>query len=301
MPGTSPRQLALQRRSLPCLECGGDKKSLQCCELKSEPRAHVEGIVSPLRSRKARPLRYYLYISDSKLEMLFEQINPGVLKRISAEVKVDLKLASLTLRGAENPGPTRTAKLQIVERYIDAHHNLGTLREPGSEYFRGQMDMQWGPLVGQLDAVLFRGYDAEGLNCVLLGGSVRHLIGQHPQRDVYPFSLLPEIMELVRGTEEVQGMRGVNSERWPSMVLGMTNIFDNRPAQRLDFLAIPLIEGEAERDYIPRGVPLTMDKLARLRRDHQNDPPVHVVIGTPLYVAMARETQTPGEDSSPQP
>ena len=257
--------------------------------------------MSPLRSRKARPLRYYLYISDSKLEMLFEQINPGVLKRISAEVKVDLKLASLTLRGAENPGPTRAAKLQIVERYIDSHHNVGTTREPGGEYFRGQMDMQWGPLVGRCDAVLFRGYDAEGLNCVFLGGSVRHLIGQHPQRDVDPFSLLPEIMELVKGTEEVQGMRGVNSERWPSMVIGMTNIFRDMPTQRLDFLAIPLIEGEAERDFIPRGVPLTMDDLACLKRDHQNEPPVHVVIGTPLYVAIAHESQAPGKDSSPQP
>ena len=114
------------------------------------------------RFRKAAPLRYYLYISDSKLDMLFEQIDPSVLKRISAEVKVDLKLASLTLRGAESSGPTRIVKLRIVERYIDAHHNVGTIQTPGCEYFRGQMDMIW----GVDDAVLFHGSDSQSQQCV---------------------------------------------------------------------------------------------------------------------------------------
>ena len=55
--------------------------------------------MSRFRASSVRPLRYYLYISDSKLDMLFEQMNDhGVLKRISAEVKVDLKLVSMTLR-----------------------------------------------------------------------------------------------------------------------------------------------------------------------------------------------------------
>jgi hypothetical protein len=35
--------------------------------------------------------------------MLFEQIDQSLLKRISAEVKVDLKLASVTLRMSEDP------------------------------------------------------------------------------------------------------------------------------------------------------------------------------------------------------
>jgi hypothetical protein len=78
------------------------------------------------RSIGKGPIRHYIYISDSKLDMYFEQIDRGVLKRISAEVKVDLKVASVTLRSADNPSSTRAAKLQIVERYIETHNHVGT-------------------------------------------------------------------------------------------------------------------------------------------------------------------------------
>ncbi|WP_035700912.1 DUF7019 family protein, partial [Glycomyces tenuis] len=60
--------------------------------------------------RRKRPaLRYYLYISDTKLDMLFDQIDPRQRRRLSAEVDVDLKLAGLRLRGADNAAPARTA------------------------------------------------------------------------------------------------------------------------------------------------------------------------------------------------
>src|ERR1700683_2245150 len=140
--------------------------------------------MSPLRSRNAQPLRYYLYISDTKLEMLFEQIDQSVRKRISAEFKIDLKIASLTLRRADNPGPTRVAKLRIVERFIDAHHDVGTIEEPGREYFRGQMNMQWGDMA--VPAVCFRGTDAQGSEGVLLVGSKYHVIGEIPPLVVPP-------------------------------------------------------------------------------------------------------------------
>jgi hypothetical protein len=34
--------------------------------------------------------------------------------------------------------------LKVVERYIDRHQRVGTVQEPGSEYFRGTMPMRWG-------------------------------------------------------------------------------------------------------------------------------------------------------------
>src|ERR1700690_995131 len=95
------------------------------------------------RSRKATPLRYYIYVSDSKLDMLFEQVDQRSRKRISAELKIDLKVASLTLSEAEDPGPTRTAKLQLVEQFIETNQHVGTIQEPGKEYFRGEMPMTW--------------------------------------------------------------------------------------------------------------------------------------------------------------
>lgn len=59
------------------------------------------------RQRADSRLRYYLYVSDAKLDMLFEQIDRSTLKRISAEVRVDLTLASVTLTRADDPDPAR--------------------------------------------------------------------------------------------------------------------------------------------------------------------------------------------------
>jgi hypothetical protein len=152
------------------------------------------------RRGQEQPLRYYLYISDAKLDMLFEQIDESILKRISAEVKIDFKLASLTLRQTDQPAPVRTAKLRVVERFIAQHHHVGTIQEPGHEYFRGQMDMQWGWLAGYAwnetpPIVIFRG--RESSQFVALAGSRRHVLGERvadSSRNAEAWSALPNIL-----------------------------------------------------------------------------------------------------------
>jgi hypothetical protein len=37
--------------------------------------------------RRKPPLRYFLYVSDAKLDMLFEQIDPALRRRVGAEAK----------------------------------------------------------------------------------------------------------------------------------------------------------------------------------------------------------------------
>jgi hypothetical protein len=167
------------------------------------------------------PLRYYVYISDYKLDMLYEQISPALRRRISGEFNVDLKLVGLTLRGSEQPEATKMAKLRTVEHYIDKHHHVGDISNPGREFFRGSMDMQWGwltPREGTRDChcgcgnrqsseesgwaalcgrderispvVIFRGRQrhALGVDFVLLGGSRRHVLGVGGESD--PAALL---------------------------------------------------------------------------------------------------------------
>jgi hypothetical protein len=142
-----------------------------------------------------------LYVSDAKLDMLFEQIDRSILKHISAEVKVDLKLASVTLRKAEDPVPARMSKLRIVERFIDEHHNVGSIEEPGREYFRGQMDMQWGWLAYapgdryRIPIVFFRGQEHSQL--VMLAGSRRHVIGEPPDAEAVTMSAMPGIISAI--------------------------------------------------------------------------------------------------------
>jgi Family of unknown function (DUF7019) len=57
-------------------------------------------------------MKYYTYVSDAKLDMLFAQIPSRVSKRLSAELKVDFKVVSLTLKPESEP-ITRYGKSRI--------------------------------------------------------------------------------------------------------------------------------------------------------------------------------------------
>ena len=234
------------------------------------------------RSSKALPLRYYLYISDSKLDMLFEQIDLKSRKRISAELKIDLKVASLTLRGAENPGPTRTAKLQLVEQFIETHQHVGTIQEPGKGYFRGQMRMTWDWAGWNHDGVWFQGndYDPGHLpQCIGLGGSRYHVLGEARPTGAPSGTGWPAIREILeeRGFQNDPALvksvfdgdlpeQWFNGLYWGPEYDRWTHLHGKLLS--LEFLAIPLAETQVR--VTGHGV------LERL---------VHVVIGTPLYVA----------------
>lgn len=256
--------------------------------------------------REKPPLRYFLYISDAKLDMLFEQIDPALRRRISAEVMVDLKLASLTLRQTDTPA-ARIAKLRMVERYIDTHHHVGTISTPGHEYFRGSIPMRWGwlthgydydndpPTLG-LDTVFFRGQ--QGTHVVVLAGSRRHVLGEQPAAEdskLSAHSATPNIFAVIaehisgnprlgqywrdlRATDpSTGGSEDVCAAHDPPEV-GLREAAQVRlrgPVQHLEFLALPLVHGEeVEIDIDGWPGPDVRET-------------VHAVLATPLYVAMA--------------
>jgi hypothetical protein len=103
--------------------------------------------------------KYYLYISDSKVNMLYAQAGPGTDASRDSIDKLDTVLADLA----------------CADR-------IGTVDEP-KEYFAGAMPMRWGPCafpaVPQLTPsplVYFGG--ATEKTIVGLSGSATHVIGE---------------------------------------------------------------------------------------------------------------------------
>jgi hypothetical protein len=211
--------------------------------------------------------RYYLYVSDTKLDMLFDQISEQVRKKISVELKIDLKLASLTIRDAGSPDPARMDKLRIVEEFIARNHTVGTIEDPSGGWFRGTLDMQWGWLESfrRNDAsqvVFFRGQEDSHL--VMLAGSRRHVIGESPDTTAFAGSALPHIVTAIKshfpGDVVIAGMRS-QDPAWTVPLRAREVRFKDAPQQNLSFLAVPLAE-ECVDDQ-------------------------HLLLGTPLYVALS--------------
>jgi hypothetical protein len=226
--------------------------------------------------------------------MLYEQIDAATKKRMAKEIKIDLKFVNVTLRDSENATASRSAKLQIVERYVDTYHNVGSVGRPGTEFFKGQLDMEWGWALE--NGVWFSGVDSKNLQIVVLGGSRYHMLGEQESylRTSGSSSSLPVIVEALaeevlsfhdvqlptqyayQGEDLVEFMfRELASASDIGLSRGLRRDLRRRYPriylkQRFDFYAIPLLE-------------MNFKML---------NYSIHAVLGTPLYVALA---QRPGD------
>jgi hypothetical protein len=229
-------------------------------------------------------------VSDTKLDMFFEQIDPAVRRRVSAELSLDLTIASVAIRTAERPAATRMAKLAVVERYIDTHHQVGTPGLPGREFFRGRMSMHWGALHGAeylerdpqnpddaaVDLLVFRGFDPKDGSIVLLSGSPGHLIHQpHPEQAAVGLSSITEL-QMVLDAAQMQ-----DEDLLPGAATSAALSIGARcriqgAQQYLQFLAVPF--GDT---FFPLPAPLGDPWVEESNAWPEN----HGVLGSPLYVA----------------
>jgi hypothetical protein len=132
------------------------------------------------KGKNSSPLRYFIYLSELKIQMFLDQIDEPVRRSIAAELKLDLKLLSLTLTSPTTDRSllqrSRIAKLAVVENYFQRHQHVGDLTSRHG-YLVARTEMDWKPLDDN-ETVLFCGY--VGTLLVVLGGSVTHLVGRPP-------------------------------------------------------------------------------------------------------------------------
>lgn len=223
----------------------------------------------------ASPVKYYVYISDTKVDMLYPQIPKPLLKRIASELNINLKLLGVEL-GAGVKGnqseETRYSKVKIVSKYIEEHLDVGTVEAP-STYFRGTLPMKLELINrngGYVGAIFFAGVTNRTI--IGLGGSAHHAISSSltpapPSNDLgeNPSSLHTLLRFLLREFErDVQSPAefGKPLERKVESILleiSMSSI----PSQQFEFLAKTLFQ------------------------EPSSDQGQHIVLGTPIYVALA--------------
>lgn len=215
-------------------------------------------------------LRYYLYISTTKVRMLSDQMVSRRQVKRSTEAGFSLKLFSAK-QTVESAGETEASLLDRVVEQLQADGLVGTVVDPG-EYFAGEAVMRWkvigAPETGR--AAVFAG-EIEGTT-VVLGGSDHHLLGDpgsegqaHPSR-----SLPPVLLDRLAAMSELEDERtrgliddAAGRESEAETVLRAAEVLGG-VRQTLTFAAKTLYEGEA-----------TVD--GRTRR---------VLLGSPLYVAQ---------------
>jgi serine/threonine protein kinase len=212
-------------------------------------------------------VKYYLYVSDSKVQMLFPQIPRGVVSQLAEELQIDIQQWG-SGRDQLPEEATRFAKAAIVKRFIEQNASVGSIDEP-AEYFRGMLDVRWGELGHGL--VYFGGETAKTI--FGLGGSVHHMIGASGRSAISrsPIRALLSALRMSIGWPD--GLDG--EDYW--LKFGIDGRDEGERALHAVVRATTEMEGPKQR----------LDFLAKRLFHAAGCESRNVLLGTPIYVALA--------------
>ncbi|KUL74972.1 MULTISPECIES: DUF7019 family protein [unclassified Streptomyces] len=221
-------------------------------------------------------MRYYNYVSEAKVDMLFGQIPPRLLSGLATELKVDLQVVGLTVQ----KGPADTGlygRLDIVEAYLDRDHDISWMSEP-SAWFRGECELRMSGFGPAPDGPLLM-MGREAGTVVALIGSAHHLFGRRvpPESGLMGHSMLPSLFRLL---QEGAADRPVTAPAGPPRGESARSKEGTlREVARLD----RALRGPGEpSEFLARRL------LSGVITDDQGQE-LNVVVGTPLYVAQTDE------------
>jgi hypothetical protein len=216
-------------------------------------------------------MEYYLYVSDTKVNMIYDQMPTPLREKVATELKIDLKFLSTTFSEALAL-KNRYMKLDVVANYIRQDESVGTVDEP-DVYFEGTLPMRWGGLPGdgpKTNTVIFTGKISDAR--LVLGGSNRFVLGE----EVMSGGSSPSSLGRLLSRLVVELSYAVVYEANPSMSkLIDSYVFDPQGIEALINFATEI------------SFPMQrLEFLAKRLHFHKRGS-MSYLIGTPIYVALA--------------
>lgn len=218
-------------------------------------------------------MKYYLYRSTSKVNMLYQQIAKPSSKKRSFEWRASLKVLSASAKKETEQTTNDHDKLKAVLEAIESSGQLGTIDKPGA-YFKGSLKMRWGMFDDwgrpekESPLVYFGGKTRKTI--LGLGGSTKHVIGFEGASSTGSRSSTPYIVNhLLKGLGiDSDGWRAYDDDQHALEAVTIATYKLKGPKQNLEFVAKTLLEGESRSSIFT------------------NDKWVHCVLGTPIYVEL---------------
>jgi hypothetical protein len=224
-------------------------------------------------------MKYFIYISDTKIDMLYAQVPRRLLEKIAIELNIDLKLMGTgvaTTIKSNQPEETRYSKLRLVTEYVEKHLPLGWIDAPDS-YFKGSLPMRWG-VYPERDTSPFVLYFGGSTDHTILGltGSPQHILGnrnnssttvmEHVSPSVWAF---PSLIFILQGEKNIADpIPPPSTGIPPARLVEHATTRMTGPTQDLEFLAKTLWRGPRQMDA------------------HQEGNQLAVLLGSPIYVAL---------------
>ena len=229
-------------------------------------------------------MKYYIYISQTKIDMLYGQIQTAHSETREASLGFDIKLLKGDLKDSRGIPDNQFTKLDKVLSSLNKLDLVGDI-DSDKEYISATLDMKWGSYGGESEApITFWGYSTfeypfTGL-VLALAGSKYHLLGE--QRDGYAHShsltnAMTEWFLLNLGERHQEQIYLMNRHQRIN-----TSDLDNYDVANGAWLAATQIEGQVCKYEFVAKVLHRSEWESGFRTSKTNK----IMLATPLYVAM---------------
>ena len=211
-------------------------------------------------------MKFYLYISDAKVDMLLPQIPHDVKKKTAVTFGLDLKVLKAERQSESETEDNRITRLEAVVSFIRDNGPVGSVDAPQSYIYDTlaleAVDMETEAEAGDGSGVYFSGQTARTM--FGLAGSSKHLLGSEGLPDSFSRSTLHAITKWLRASARLNETPLVARRMYDAVYdLAVQSL----RSQRLEFLARQLAFCK---DYRPTPA----------------SPQKNVLLATPLYIAM---------------
>lgn len=201
----------------------------------------------------------YVYISDTKVDLLYEQIATSDVAKTGAEYGIDIKVLKWVGKRETQRVITRMTKLNRVIEFLLRSEKMGTIHEP-KQYFYGSLVMRWGILEKNREPimVLFTGETTK--QTIVLGGSAKHVIGGAPAGEVGSSSVYPSMVSgfWKFGDKDLDPIKEYAEEMRDDEILHAVDFAVRTfkaPKQHLEFVATHHLSGRCDRATLVLGTP----------------------------------------------
>jgi hypothetical protein len=237
-------------------------------------------------------MRYYHYLSNNKIEMLYQQI-AEYRPKVNTDVAIDLKVIKASRKSERSEGELSVYnKLSVVENWIYEHEPVGHASRPGA-WIYGREFLGFTPSPGALEEtvdstngspVLFGG-KSEDNSVILMCGSSGNLIQDSTKAARFSqwssVDYLSRLFEtIIAPSNELPAIDSDPQEKGTTPIpLGELHDPRSEPVERAQTLAEDLVSGYGS------GRLGYCEFLAK-RTSTTSHGDVHASMATPLFIAL---------------
>ena len=222
-------------------------------------------------------MRYFVYISESKIKMLFSQVAKSDVERLEEFLGFDLKILKGEMKETRGFPANQFAQLNEILNKLGKDELIGSLREQ-KPFIKSSLKMTWASFGFKPDTpITFWSYFSRNV-ALGLAGSKHNLIGEQPSGIVHSYSRTDSIIYYLRNElENALPQRDDNELPSYARTESFQNSLESQAAGGIwEAVQLP---GERETfDFVAK-------VLFRTTRKFKNQS-WSIILATPLYVAL---------------